>query len=495
MANWKKTMMASAGAGGSWIIQMDNETSQTSFAYQFISLTPASLEVLSDGSIAVLGYSRSSSTYRQYIFKFDADGNLLTRKRLGDTATGSTSSLDLGWMFATSDDELYCYNYYYTSADASTQGYVMKIAEDLSTVENLYKMQSVGWYRNGFNYLPSSEYFTSPYSNYFITQGITGSAPATAYARYTNAPNSASQVGSFHDNAYATTNQSYFVETATGNPKYFVFRKGSGGILQDATAWSKSVYWGSDEIKGDGIITSPYRQGSSTSGSYDLYFGGSGKLSTKGYITPILIVLDESTGNTNAFRYVYYYTGTNSSTQGLGVDSSGNIFINEYRSGFNNEFVIHKFDSSFNHEKSLRFSRTGASSSQDFYLGDDSLGKWSTIRFSPEEDFMYINGAGPFMSGTYASAGSFVMKLPTDMSLTGTFDFPATSLPFTDPASAPQFVITDVTSSTSSGTFTKSVSSTSWTTSTLNNFSQLLRSFTPVSDTNSDSLTTYTGSL
>ena len=197
-------------------------------------------------------------------------------------------------------------------------------------------------------------------------------------------------------------------------------------------------------------MTSFYYNGADATANYDLLWGGSCHTINSTYENVYILRLSSSDGSiVNQAQTVLDRSNTSWRVGSIACDADGKVYASCYSQSFQDEFYILKLNSDLTLNTCLKFQRGGGADT-----ASRELEQRYPMRLTSDGEFFYVPIWNPYMpfvtpSGNRYSRDFAILKMPTDMSLTGTFSWPATAAGFDPYANAnteATLVIADITS-------------------------------------------------
>jgi hypothetical protein len=451
MVNWKKTMLASAGGGESpWVLTITDNSYQSDNAvgHSRTQIDAAwggtAVGQLSDGSLIMTSlqeYRPSSTRYeRPWIWKFDNDGNLVEGKYYG---TGNNDIYQFQYMspnvVITDDDNIIIAMY----AKDTTQGltsssaaYQWVLDSDLNMIyayTGSYSFTGHEAFGNGGAYqVIGTDHLYYGYGGHCTYNGAAATKPSSVshYSSY--------YPGSSYNNDHAsvypfgTSGQTYHTTLNGSSTRQYkmIYRNTSLPDMR-ARAWTTQIQGNttSNAAINNTLTWSEYYPGASTSGTYDAYVALADVSSISTREHPVFYKLAYSNGAVQQAKRFFYnvspYTSYGMRAKAAGTSPTGDVYVictPDQNSA--EDFVLLWLDSDLALQKAISFEiPSGPNNINNYQMTADNRGGQG-ISFTQDGSHLYIYGYTPYGgydgSNYIYSNGLFVMKYPTDLSITGT---------------------------------------------------------------------------
>jgi len=462
-------MMASASGAEAWLLQIWNDDLPSS-TIPSVTFGPDTVDwgvdVDSNDGVAVLVNCRyevsGAGRWVPSVLRFDSTGSNTANKMIGLFVSSATSEPPMVGCLVnrSNNDEIVVFTVPKRDNETSLAT-IIGYNSDLSTV-NFQVNSPTADANNGYAYLPNEDSFivgnSFNYTYRFFADnfGNTGyNQTYRANRNYAFLPKVSCMNNSFSGNVVSNIDGFYeILEGSSNNHRAFRNSYNAGGANKK---WDGQIYFplGRPDTNFGGA-TSTYTPGASASSTYDMVATFGAHTINSSYEN-VYVVKCGFNSNTITASAETFLTQTNQNWRSGGIvcDSSGNVYLTCYYRA--DDFFVLKLDSNLNLDTCLRFYRIGESSSREIVCK-------APLKISNDGSFVYLaitNEYLPLATG-YARDVS-ILKMPTDMSLTGAFDWPGRAggfAPYANQTSnISQLGIQDVTSSCSVSSAAETMSS------------------------------------
>ncbi len=449
-------MMASAGGGESpWVLtitdnsdQSDNATSHSRVQIDG-SWAGSAVGVLSDGSLIMTSLQEignySTRRERPWVWKFDSDGNFVSGKYYGNGNYDIYQNQYISPnVVITDDDNIIIAMYAKDTAQGLTNpyaGYQWVMDSDLNMLYSyegeyaIFGHEGFGW--GGAYQVIGTDHLYYGYGGLCASNGAAATKPSSVIHYNSFYPGSTSYTDQSSVFPFGTSGQTYHT-TINGNStkQYKMIYRNTSLPNMRVRAWTTQIEGNtsSNQATTNTLTWSEYYQGASTSGTYDAYVAMADISSVSTREHPVFYKLAYSNGAVSQAKRFWYnvfpYTSYGMRAKMAGTSPTGDVYVICQPDTSNPEdFVLLWLDSDLSLQKAVSFEIPSGSNNISYYKQTQGQRGGQGINFSADGSHLYIYGYTPYNGNSTYSNGLFVMKYPTDLSITGTaaIEFPNTT--------------------------------------------------------------------
>ena len=442
--------MASAGGAESpWVLtitdnsdQLDNATSHSRVQIDD-QWGGQAVGALSDGSLIMTSLQEydlnNTRRERPWIWKFDSDGNFVSGKYFGDGYWDIYNNQYISPnVVITDDDNIIIAMYAKDTAQGLTNQYAnyhWVLDSDLNMIYAYEGAVGGGFGYGGSYQVIGTDHLYYGYNGFCSYNGAAASKPSTVQNYYSAYPGFSYNTDHSSVFPFGTSGQTYHttINSSTTKQIKIIYRNTSLPNM-GARAWTTQITGNtpSNNTATTNTLTwSEYYQGASTSSTYDAYVAMADVSSVSTKEHPVFYKLAYSNGAVSQAKRFWYnvfpYTSYGMRAKMAGTSPTGDVYVICQPDTSNPEdFVLLWLDSNLSLQKAVSFEIPSGPNNISYYKTTPGTGSrgGQGINFSADGSHLYIYGYTPYTgydgSNYIYSNGLFVMKYPTDLSVTGT---------------------------------------------------------------------------